>query len=310
MHTYDIDALYASIAKQFWTERERANATGGQNNIRAKGDGPEKAVRDWIAGVVGTKYRVTEGHVVTADGRKSKQMDVIVVWDSVSGTLYGSRSGEPELVRSECVAAVGEVKSSWYDHNEVLRSYSSLVSEIEDLQEGLLVENRARFGEIKDETPIAEMALPVTGRAWMNKSYNFVIALGLGKCELKNLVSDMTAEGIAPVDGSALILDEQFGGAICMPCRGKRDGQNVSGMQCEVYRNADDAEVMNSWTTLEETITGPSIAAGRLLHLFLADLQLHLSTWWWEFRDPRPYVKLSPTMRRRHPNESPENSGI
>ena len=65
MHTYDIDALYASIAKQFWTERERANATGGQNNIRAKGDGPEKAVRDWIAGVVGTKYRVTEGHVVT-----------------------------------------------------------------------------------------------------------------------------------------------------------------------------------------------------------------------------------------------------
>ena len=92
MHTYDIEALYASIAKQFWTERERANATGGQNNIRAKGDGPEKAVRDWIAGVVGTKYRVTEGHVVTADGRKSKQMDVIVVWDSASGTLYGTVS--------------------------------------------------------------------------------------------------------------------------------------------------------------------------------------------------------------------------
>ena len=309
MYTYDIDALYASIAKQFWTERERAHATGGQNNIRAKGDGPEKAVRDWIASVVGTKYRVTEGHIVTADGRKSKQMDVIVVWDAASGTLYGSRPGEPELVRAECVAAVGEVKSSWYDHNKVLRSYSRLVSEIADLQEGLLVENRARFGEIKGDTSMAALAHPVTGRAWINKSYNFVIALGLGKCKLINLANDMATEGIAPMDASALILDEQFGGAICMPYQAKRDGQNVTGMQCEVYRKADGAEVMNSWTTVQETVTVPAVAAGRLLHLFLADLQLHLSTWWWEFRDPRPYVKLSPTLRRRHPNESPANSG-
>ena len=91
---------------------------------------------------------------------------------------------------------------------------------------------------------------PTTARD-ISETVSGSIALGLGKCELKNLASDMTAEGIAPVDGSALILDEQFGGAICVPCRGKRDGQNVSGMQCEVYRNADDAEVMNSWTTLE-----------------------------------------------------------
>ena len=109
--------------------------------------------RDWLSGVLGARYRVTEGHVVRADGRKSKQMDVIIVWDSGSGTMYGSRPGEPELVRAECVAAVGEVKSSWYDHNDVLRSYSKTVNEIEHLQEGLLVENRARFGTIRDDTP-------------------------------------------------------------------------------------------------------------------------------------------------------------
>ena len=66
---------------------------------------------------------MTEGHVVRADGRKSKQLDIIVVWDAATGTLHGSRQGEPELVRAECVAAVGEVKSSWYAHSEVLRSY-------------------------------------------------------------------------------------------------------------------------------------------------------------------------------------------
>ena len=45
MHNYDVDALFATVAKNFWIERQRANATGGKNNIRAKGDGPEKAVR-------------------------------------------------------------------------------------------------------------------------------------------------------------------------------------------------------------------------------------------------------------------------
>ena len=67
MHTYDVDALFATVAKNFWIERQRANATGGKNNIRAKGDGPEKAVRDWLSSVLGARYRVTEGHVVRAD---------------------------------------------------------------------------------------------------------------------------------------------------------------------------------------------------------------------------------------------------
>lgn len=306
MDKYDIDTLYASMAKHFWMERQRANATGGKNNIRARGDGPEKAVRDWIASVVGTKYRVTEGHVVTKDGRKSKQMDIIVVWDSASGTLYGSRPGEPELVRAECVASVGEVKSSWYDHHGVLRSYNEMVCEIENLQKDLLVENSARFGNIQGTTSIADMALPVTGRAWLNKCYNFVIALDLGKCNLKYLANDMTEGGITPMDASALILDEKSGGAICIPNRAKNNGQNTNGMQCEVYRSAEEMGVMNSWVTLEESVSDPAVAAGRLLHLFLSDLQLHLSTWSWEFKDPRAYVKLSPTLRRRHPNEGPK----
>ena len=65
--------------------------------------------------------------------------------------------------------------------------------------------------------------------------------------------------------------------------------------------------MMNSWITVQETITVPAVAAGRMLHLFLSDLQLHLNTWWWDFKDPRPYVKLSSLLRRRHPNENPAN---
>ena len=304
MHTYDIDALYATVADDFWTERRRANATGGESNIQAKGDGPEKAVRDWIASVVGTNYRVTEGHVVRADGRKSKQMDVIIVRNEATGTMYGSRQGESELVRAECVAAVGEVKSSWYAHKEVINSYGQMVNEIEELQEGLLIENGARFGNIQGDTSIHEMTRPITGRRWLNHCYTFVMALGLGKCNLKILAQDIVEKGITPSDAAMLILDENAGGAICIPYRIK-NGRNIMGMQCEVNRDADEAEIMNSWITLQETIEEPRVGAGRLLHLFLADLQLHLSTWSWEFRDPRPYVKLSQSLQRRHLNEKP-----
>ena len=305
MYTYDVDALFAAVAKNFWMERQRANATGGRDNINARGAGPEKAVRDWLSGVVGARYRVTEGHVVHSDGRKSQQFDVIVVWDSATGTLYGSRSGEAELVRAECVAAVGEVKSSWYDHMLVTRSYGTMVKEIDQLQEGLLIENRARFGEIKDDTPMGDLVLPVTGQLYKNKCYNFVITLGLGKCDLKNLASDLTNEGVKPVGGCALMLDEELGGTICMPSRTKVDGTTVTGVQCEVYRKAEEAGVANSWATAQERVSSSAVAAGRLLHLFLSDLQLHLSTWSWEFTDPRRYVKLSPALRRRHPNERP-----
>lgn len=49
MHKYDIDQLYVAVAKELFTECQRAKATGGKNNIRARGDGPEKIVREWIA---------------------------------------------------------------------------------------------------------------------------------------------------------------------------------------------------------------------------------------------------------------------
>ena len=42
MHTYDIDGLYATVADELFTAKERAQAAGGKNNIRAKGDGPRR----------------------------------------------------------------------------------------------------------------------------------------------------------------------------------------------------------------------------------------------------------------------------
>lgn len=278
---------------------------GGSNNIQAKGHGPEKAIREWIGSTIGRQYRVTEGHVVRSDGRKSKQMDVIVVRDTPTATMFGRKDGETELVRVECVAAVGEVKSSWHDHRRVIRSYVQMVNEIDSLQEGLLIKNGMRFGTIQDSASIAESTYPVTGREWLNRCYTFVIALSIGKCNLPNLSFDLNRNRILPKDASALIIDENAGGAICIPCR-QRDRANMIGMQCEVERESEEEDAPNRWETLQERGQDPLIASGRLLNLFLSDLQLNLSTSSWDdLIDPRRYVKLSRSLRRRHLNENP-----
>ena len=113
MDTYSADELYATVAEELFTSRNRARATGGRTNIRARGDGSEQAVRQLIASLVGGLYRVTQGHVVRADGMKSGQMDIIVVKDVPAATMHRTDDGQTELVRVEWVAAVGEVKASW-----------------------------------------------------------------------------------------------------------------------------------------------------------------------------------------------------
>lgn len=303
MHTYDIDQLYASAVDELLVSRSRSGAIGGANNIRQRGDGPERAVRRWIAAVIGNRYRVTHGHVVRADGRKSQQVDVIVVRDVPIATLYPGDQDDAELVRAECVAAVGEVKSSWYDHHAVIRGYGEMLASVRDLQGDLLVRNSRRFGELRGDTLIAAMAAPVSGREYLNPCYGFVLALGFGKCRLARLATDMASQGVAPRDGAALLIDGERGGAICMPvCQW--EGRGVLGVQCDFNRRKEHADIPNCWETLQDPAGLPArTSAGRLLNLFVADLQMHLSTWHFELRDPRPYVRLSDRLRRRHPRE-------
>ena len=69
MHTFDVDALFSTVAKNFWTERQRANATGDKNNIRAKGDGPEKAVSPQRSGDLPALSRKEHEGVSSYKGR-------------------------------------------------------------------------------------------------------------------------------------------------------------------------------------------------------------------------------------------------
>ena len=303
MDTYNPDELYAAVAEELFVSRKKAKATGGRNNIRARGDGPEQAVRQLIGSLIGGQYRVTQGHVVRADYLKSGQMDIIVVRDVPAATMHKTEEGETELVRVEWVAAVGEVKASWANHNDAIQSYRRMMEDMETLQEGRLVENKFRFGTMRDDATLNEMIRPVTGRQWNNQCYAFLVALGQGECKVKSLEDDFRKNGIRPSNGSVLILDQDNVATLCTPARKGRNGVEM-GVAAEVSLKSQDADKTMSWTTIQEEGHEPIVSSARLLHYLVTDLQLHLGTWYDEYSNPRHYAKLGPVLRHRHAREA------
>ena len=303
MDTYSADELYATVVEELFVSRNRAKATGGRKNIRATGDGPEQAVRKLVGSLVGGLYRVTQGHVVRADGMKSGQMDIIVVKDVPAATMHTTEDGETELVRVEWVAAVGEVKSSWWGHGNVIRSYRRVVEDMETLQEGRLVANKLRFGAMSGEATLVEATRPVTGREWNNRCYTFLITLGRGECRLNRLEADIRANGISPSSAAVLVLDQNEAGALCIPARRGRNGV-VMGVAAEVNSTSVDEANAMSWTTVQEEGREPVVSCARLLHYLVTDLQLHLGTWYDEYNHAGHYAKLGPVLRHRHEGEA------
>lgn len=302
MDVYNPDELYAALANELFLHRDRAAAAGGRNNIRARGDGPEKGLRDIIGSLIGRQYRVTQGHVVRADGMKSGQIDVIIVRDVPAATMHKTEGQETELVRVEWVAAVGEVKASWAKHDDVIRSYRRMVQDIDTLQTGRLVKNKLRYGTIRNESTMVEMTRPITGRKWNNQCYAFLISLGQGECKLAQLEEDMRKSGIRPSGASVLIMDRDKGGTLCVPGRVRGEGMEF-GVRAEVRSESKDADPPMTWVTIQEDGHGPSVSSGRLLHYFVTELQLHLGTWYDEYNNPAHYSKLGPVLRHRHAKE-------
>ena len=216
--------------------------------------------------------------------------------------MHRTEEGETELVRVEWVAAVGEVKASWTNHNRVIQSYRRVVEDLETLQEGRLIENKCRFGKIGDDSSIAEMSRPITGRQWANQCYAFLIALALGDCQVKQLAVDIKNNGIRPSNASVVILDQHHGATICIPGRMGQKGAEL-GVAAEVNLKSDDAGKTMTWLTIQEEGREPSISSARILHYFVTDLQLHLGTWYDEYSNPGHYSKLGPVLRHRHPRE-------
>jgi hypothetical protein len=286
MHEYDPLALYAGMAGRLFQARREARASGGSNNIQERGLGPEAMVRNIIREVIGHRYRVTHGHVVRSDKRKSKQVDVIVVKDSPAATMHLSNHDGAELVRAEWVAAVGEVKSSWIRTSDVLDSYYSLISDIHDLHDDLRVRNHGRFGEISDET---DFSRPCSGREWNNNCYTFLAVIEKCKCPVERLVSELRLRNIEACDSVMLILEEAAGGVICIP-----GTVNSNTYRCGVDEawNAENLSVLQSrdWLVMKAP---PSIQAdqraGYLLSQLIVDLQLHLNSWFEEYKNPVHY---------------------
>lgn len=292
MKKYDIQELYSSSADRLFAARQSSRAVGGESNLQEKGRGPENAVRDMIQSMIGRSYRVTHGHIVRSDSRKSKQIDVIVVRDSPAATMHRSPDGGAELVRAEWVAAAGEVKSSWTRTSDVLDSYKALVTDVHDLHDDRRIGNTARFGVSSPATLVVDTVRPSTGREWVNNCYTFLIALGIGDCRDTQLDAELRQRAIAADDNAILILDKVEGGLVCLP-GSVLNGRLDYGVKQTFRAERPEDLAGRRWLVIT---TGPEVRdnhrAGALLGLLIGDLQTHLSSWYEDYSNPSAYSAM------------------
>ena len=281
MHEYDIGELYAELAEDLFQARRKGRATGGTNNIREKGDAPERAVRELLQSLIGRSFRVTHGHVVRADGRKSKQIDVIVVRDSPAATMHRAENGGAELVRAEWVAAVGEVKSSWTSTSDVLDSYRNLVTDIRTLQSDLLTKNTCQFG-FREDSSMVDIARPVTGRKWLNSCYTFLMVLDMEGCPVRRVKAELHRREISADDNAVLVIGEGRG-ILCIP-GSIRDGHVYTGVRQTCWaRSAADLQERKWYVIAAAEAVRETHRAGALLGELVSDLQTHLANWYEDY---------------------------
>ena len=296
-HEYSPVDLYTELAEGLFAARRQAQVVGGSNNIREKGDGPERAVRELLQSIIGTRYRVTHGHVVKANGQKSKQIDVIILENSPSATMMRADRDGAELVRAEWVAAVGEVKAGWTKHCDILDSYQQLANEIAELQQGIRDENTNRFGGVNLEASMMDLARPVTGRRWQNSCYVFMAVLGTGPYEARQIGSAFKARDILAEDKSIMVLDEKSGGLLLLPgWRGEEREEGVelhTGVDADVRSRNNQHDEDRAWYGIIGALDSTKRQrAGLILGRFLTDVQLHLSTWYGNYGNASHYARL------------------
>ncbi len=102
----DLNRLFQSTQQRMVAEL--TGIRGAVDHGGTLGDETELAWLDFLARVLPNRYRVANGFVVDADGRRSDQMDVIVFDRQYSPPLF--MGGNVQYVPAEAVYAVFEVK--------------------------------------------------------------------------------------------------------------------------------------------------------------------------------------------------------
>ena len=102
----DLNSLFQSTQQRMVAEL--TGIRGAVDHGGTLGDETELAWRDFLARALPNRYRVGDGFVVDADGRRSDQTDVIVFDRQYSPPLF--MAGNVQYVPAEAVYAVFEVK--------------------------------------------------------------------------------------------------------------------------------------------------------------------------------------------------------
>ncbi len=128
MKQLDIPAIFKSDAEDIRRAREIALRVHG-HDIRAAGNEIEIAVRNYFKRMLPSRYYVTHGHLIDANGSVSNQLDIIIADNFGLPSLMKTKD-DTEYIPIDSVYAIGEIKSTYYKSSKYVQGFSDVLETI------------------------------------------------------------------------------------------------------------------------------------------------------------------------------------
>ncbi len=203
MKQMSIAGIFSEDAASLVRAREEAHRLH-PTDIRAAGNQVEISVRDYLKLRLPTKYYVTHGHIIDAEGNTTPQLDVIIS-DFVNLPSLLRASDGTEYVPIESVYAVGEVKSTFYSSNKPIQNFSNSILSITQDLDYELIPNTAYEG-IKSDTLMRDIAFPRPNK-FLNQLFCFEIFIDSGDFNTEKAIKEIHGLQIDLLPNIIVILD-------------------------------------------------------------------------------------------------------
>lgn len=118
----DISEIFKTDAEDIAKAREKAIQIHG-TDIRAAGNEVELSVREYFKRMLPSRYYVTHGHLIDANGEVSPQLDIIIADNFNIPSLMTTKDGT-EYIPIDSVYAIGEIKSTYYKSQDYIQGFN------------------------------------------------------------------------------------------------------------------------------------------------------------------------------------------
>jgi hypothetical protein len=180
----DIPGIFKSDADDILKARQDAIRIH-KSDIRAAGNEIELSVRSYFKRILPSKYYVTSGHLIDANGEVSPQLDLIISDNSNVPALMTTKDGT-EYIPVDSVYAIGEIKSTYYKSENYIQGFSKVLEDISGRLIREEIPNTAFNGQFNGETLLRDTML-AKGNRVLNKLFSFILFVDKGDFDFEEI---------------------------------------------------------------------------------------------------------------------------